>query len=761
VALGANQTALARWGQPRETVIGKSVLEFLPGELGRARLEYMRAAAGSGRPVEFEDDRAGFHFIHTCYPVFGADGTADRVAVFSRDVTEQRKTREALQRLLAEVQAEKERLSALVNAIQDEVWFADTEKRFTLANPAAQRAFSLSAGEDVSVEALAADLEVLRADGSPRPVEDTPPLRALRGEVVTGEEEIIRTPGSGERRHRQVSAAPVRDREGSIIGSVSVVRDITDRKRADAEREELVRQLASEKERAEAILEGMRDAFLTLDKDWRITRVNRQQERVSRTSREHTLGRVFWEVWPESAAPDSKYWIEYHRVAETGAPSSFLEHFAPLDVWTDVDVFPNPDGGIAVFFRDVSERVREQEALRQSVAERRRAAEALREANEQLQDADRRKNEFLAVLSHELRNPLTPIRNGLHVLDRAAPGSEPARRALEVIGRQTGQLVRLVDDLLDVTRVSRNKVELKRSQFDLNDVVRRTVDDHRAMFGERGIGVAVGLASEPLPVDGDEARLTQVVGNLLQNAAKFTPTGGQVTVGTRAAPDRGRAVLRIVDTGVGMAPAVLRRLFQPFMQAEMTLDRSTGGLGLGLALVKSLVEMHGGEVCAHSDGPGTGAEFIIELPLDRTAAGADRTGPAAGPRVSRRVLVIEDNVDAADSLRLVLTLGGHEVRVTHTGPEGLAAARQQLPDVVLCDIGLPGMDGFQVARAFQADEALKRVVLVALSGYAQQEDLERAAEAGFHRHLAKPASPESLEEVLAELTGAAGDGSDR
>ena len=372
-----------------------------------------------------------------------------------------------------------------------------------------------------------------------------------------------------------------------------------------------------------------------------------------------------------------------------------------------------------------------------------------RKAELALREADRQKNEFLAVLSHELRNPLTPIRNSLYVLGRVTPGGDQARRALEVISRQSGQLARLVDDLLDVTRISRNKIQLQHGPLDLNDLVRRTVEDHHSLFESKGIAVATALATQPLPMTGDAARLAQVVGNLLQNAAKFTPAGGRVVVSTAAAPSRGRATLRVSDNGVGIEPLILRRLFEPFMQAEATLDRSKGGLGLGLALVKGLVEMHGGEVCAHSDGPGRGAEFVVELPLEAPATAQVIPTAVGAHRSGRRVLIIEDNIDAADSLREVLAFGNHVIEVAYNGPEGLARAREFKPEIVLCDIGLPGMDGYQVARAFRADEALKGVYLVALSGYALPEDLQRAAEAGFDRHLAKPPSPEKIEEALA------------
>jgi two-component system CheB/CheR fusion protein len=372
----------------------------------------------------------------------------------------------------------------------------------------------------------------------------------------------------------------------------------------------------------------------------------------------------------------------------------------------------------------------------------------LRAANVQLIEADQRKNEFLAMLSHELRNPLTPVRNSLYILEHAALGSEQGKHALDVLGRQIGQLTRLVDDLLDVTRVSRNKILLQRGPLEFGEIVRRAVEDHRSLFESKGIVVETIFAPERLPISGDRERLAQAIGNLLQNAAKFTPVGGHVKVGTAAVPSRGRAALRVIDNGTGMEPEILRRLFQPFMQAEATLDRSKGGLGLGLALVKGLVEMHGGEVCAHSDGPGKGSDFVVELPLDATADPTATPSPTRPEARSRRVLIIEDNIDAADSLREVLEFGQHVVEVAYNGIDGLAKARQFQPEIVLCDIGLPGMDGYEVARTFRADETLRGIFLVALSGYALPEDLQRAWEAGFAKHLAKPPTIEKIEDLL-------------
>jgi len=376
------------------------------------------------------------------------------------------------------------------------------------------------------------------------------------------------------------------------------------------------------------------------------------------------------------------------------------------------------------------------------VTERKHAEEALREAH-------RRKDHFLAVLSHELRNPLAPIKNSLYILGRVAPGGDQARKALDVIERQVDQLTNLVDDLLDLTRIARGKVQLERRTLELNDLVRRSLEDHLGLFERSGVRAQLELAPQPVLVDADWNRMSQVIGNLLQNAAKFTPRDGSASIVVSADPSRDQALIRVADTGVGMAPQMVQRLFEPFAQADDTLDRSKGGLGLGLALVKQLVELHGGSVEARTGGLGAGAEFLVRLPLATARTQVAGLAPPSLAALRRRVLLIEDNVDAAESLRTLLELQGHEVEVAYNGPDGLAKARDLRPEVVLCDIGLPGMDGYEVARVLRADEALKGMRLVALSGYTLPDDLQRAAAAGFEQHLAKPPSLEMLEGVMA------------
>jgi signal transduction histidine kinase len=377
--------------------------------------------------------------------------------------------------------------------------------------------------------------------------------------------------------------------------------------------------------------------------------------------------------------------------------------------------------------------------LEREMAKRKLAEDALREA-------DRRKDEFLGMLSHELRNPLAPIRNSLYLFEHAEPMGQEAQRARAVINRQVQHLTRLVDDLLDVTRITRGKVELRRVELDLAALVRRTADDYRRMMQDRGLDLAVESGDGSLVVNGDETRLAQVFGNLLSNAAKFTPAGGRVTIAAHA--EDGHAVVRVRDTGPGIAPDVLPSIFEPFTQAKQTLARTEGGLGLGLALVRGLVLLHGGEVNVVS---GSGAEFIVRLPLvmrpERQPAPGAGPARAAAPVSQHRVLVVEDNEDSAETLAEMVRMLGHDVEVASDGPTAIRRAVEYHPDVVLCDIGLPGMDGYEVAHNVRAARG-RDVRLIAITGYAQPEDVAMAMEVGFDEHVAKPCGPEQIERLL-------------
>ena len=370
---------------------------------------------------------------------------------------------------------------------------------------------------------------------------------------------------------------------------------------------------------------------------------------------------------------------------------------------------------------------------------------------EQLRDADRRKDEFLAMLGHELRNPLSIIHNVLQIL-RKKSGADGTAEMRGMIEQQVRHMGRLIDDLLDISRVTTGKIRLEKTRLDLPQVVVDTVQGYRDSLEANGLTLALELPNRPLFVQGDKTRIAQVLGNLLHNASKFTDSGGKVTVVVGAEPGADKATIRVRDTGIGMDRETLERAFESFTQADHSIERSRGGLGLGLALVKGLVEMHGGGVAALSDGPGQGSEFVIHLPIE---AAASETPAAEAPSVSRtrgfRILVIEDNQAGALSMQMLLNQLGHVSEVAFDGVEGLAAAARFQPEVVLCDIGLPGLNGYQIAQQLRQRENGRRVFLMALSGYGQEENKRRALEAGFDIHCVKPLKIDILEKLLADL----------
>ncbi len=379
--------------------------------------------------------------------------------------------------------------------------------------------------------------------------------------------------------------------------------------------------------------------------------------------------------------------------------------------------------------------------------------EALRERANQLAEADRRKDEFLATLAHELRNPLAPIRNALHIL-RSAAGKGPSDRRLhDMMERQVGHMVRLVDDLLEISRITRGKIELRPEPVEVQSVIRSAVDTSRPLLDEAGHTLEISAPESPLVVHADPVRLSQVVANLLNNAAKYTPTGGRIFLAVRQ--DESDVVISVRDTGVGIPAEMLPRVFELFTQIDRTRKHSQGGLGIGLALVKSLVEMHRGRVEAHSEGPGLGSEFVVRLPLATSASALGHSAVAVGSQPSRsarqRVLIVDDNRDAADSLALLLQLAGYDVRTVHEGFSALEAMDDFRPAVALLDIGMPGMDGYEVARRIRDRQEFEKVMLVALTGWGQEEDRRRSTRAGFDRHLVKPVDPEVLQALLASI----------
>jgi signal transduction histidine kinase len=390
--------------------------------------------------------------------------------------------------------------------------------------------------------------------------------------------------------------------------------------------------------------------------------------------------------------------------------------------------------------------------LQSEVAERARAEAALKEA-------DRHKDEFLAVLAHELRNPLAPIRNAVEIMRRSALTDPQLSWSRDVVERQVKHLTRLVDDLLDVSRITRGNINLSREPVSVATIVARAIETIQPLIAEQRHELAVEMSDELLEVEGDLTRLTQVLGNLLNNAAKYTDPGGSILV---SASRTGMDVdIRVRDNGIGIPPALLPRLFQLFTQVDAAAHRAQGGLGIGLALVRQLVQMHGGSVTAYSDGPGQGSEFLIRLPLRvQRTRDAMQSAPAKpdgmnGKKSGHRILLADDNRDALDSLATLLQCDGHEVHTAGDGAEALEVAAQCRPDVVLLDIGMPKLDGYEVARRIRAEPWGKATVLIALTGWGQDEDRRRSREVGFDSHLVKPLDPDALSNLLSRLPSGA------
>ena len=382
------------------------------------------------------------------------------------------------------------------------------------------------------------------------------------------------------------------------------------------------------------------------------------------------------------------------------------------------------------------------------------ARRELEKLNAELSEASERKNEFLAMLGHELRNPLAPIRNMLEIMKHSSPRTESVERALRTMDRQLDQMTRLIEDLLNVSRISRGKIDLRKGTLDLVSAVKQVIEGARPQVESMGHDLRVTVSNEPLYLNADPTRLAQVLGNLLNNACKFTDAGGCISLSALREGDE--AVIRVQDSGIGIPTDALTHIFQMFTQLDTSLERSAGGLGLGLPLVKTLIEMHGGTVEAHSDGAGQGSEFVIRLPLLHEAPqkishqGVDEPTPKAG----RRILVVDDNRDSADSLALLLTIEGNQTQTAYDGLEAMEVAATFRPNVILLDIGLPKVNGYEVARKIRRQPWAKDMLLVALTGWGQDEDRQKSKDAGFDGHLVKPVDHTALQKLLAQsLTG--------
>lgn len=498
-------------------------------------------------------------------------------------------------------------------------------------------------------------------------------------------------------------------------------------RRSDVAREEAERQAL--RERA-ALLESMTDAFYALDRDFRFTYLNQRALDHFGQSAEALLGQVVWSIFP--ATRGSIFQREYERALTEQCTAAFEAPSIVTSRWVDVRVYPTAQG-LAIHFRDVTDR---------------------RRAEEQLKEADRRKTEFIAVLAHELRNPLAPLRNGLHILKLRAD-TDPAlvSQTVNMMDRQMAHLVRLVDDLLDVSRITRGRLELRRQKVLLTDVIARAVEAAEAFIESHQHELVLDLKAKDLRVDGDPDRLAQVFSNLLTNGAKYTPRGGRIALTLTREGDI--AVVTVQDNGMGIAPAALEHIFEMFSQARSPAMPATEGLGIGLSLVRTLVQMHGGTVEAVSEGPARGSTFTVRLPIIIAGPVIEprEVERATRPHRRRRILVVDDNADAAATLAMVLRMHGHAVRTAADGEEAVAQASTFEPDIIFMDLGMPRLDGIEAARRIRALPQCGHVRIVALTGWGQDGDRQRTREAGMDHHLTKPVSLEALQSVLGELGG--------
>ncbi len=690
--------------------------------VGLANHTILTARDGASRPI---DDSAA--------PIRDADGTVRGVVLVFRDVTERRRAEQEIDRLNRDLRRRITEFQTLLDVIPVGVAVAeDPECRRMWSNRAFTRLLRLPPGANLSLSAPAAERPRLRVfdNGRELRANELPMQVSLTTgrEVLDVKHEFQLEDGSCVTVLNY--AVPLFDEEGRVRGGLCVGVDVTGQERA---REALRQSEARWRTMAEALPNLLWTDLPDGQCDWLSSQWGkytgipeaellglRWLERVIHPDdRERTLAR-----WQAACADQADYDLEYRIRRHDGEYRWFKTRGVPVR---------DERGKIVYWFGTCTD-----------IEDHKRAEEALREA-------DRRKDEFLATLAHELRNPLAPIRNALQVL-RLSAERELREKARDMMERQLAQMVRLVDDLLDVSRITRNKLELRKGRVELAAVLSNAVETSRPQIDEAGHRLTVTLPQEPVYLEADLTRLAQVFWNLLNNAAKYTPPGGRIDV--TAEVRGGEVAVAVRDTGVGIPAEAFPRLFEMFSQVDRSLERAQGGLGIGLALVKGLVAMHGGTVEARSDGPNMGCEFVVRLPTAtpaRAAAGPPAATPDGETFRARRVLVVDDNRDAAASLAMVLSLWGNDTRTAHDGLEALELAEAFRPEVILLDIGLPRLNGYDTCRRMRERPWGKDAFMIATTGWGQEEDRRRAREAAFDHHLVKPVDLVALQELLREL----------
>ncbi|MGQ9427214.1 PAS domain S-box protein [Gilvimarinus sp. F26214L] len=615
------------------------------------------------------------------------------------------------------------RLAAIVSASDDAIVSKSLDGIIRSWNAGAERLLGYSAEEIIG-----------RSINTIIPSELWSEERDIIHRIRSGERlehfETVRLRKDQQRIHLSITVSPILDDRGRVIGASKVARDITEKKRAEAA-------LRASEQRFRRLADAAPVSIWMTDPDAKPYWFNKRWLDFTGRSLEEEIN----DGWQSKLHPDDRNTIveTYERRVAAREPFSAEYRLRRADGqyrWILSNGLP--------LYED-NERFVGYAGSSIDLTERKEAEDALR-------TADRRKNEFIATLAHELRNPLAPIRNSLEILKQAKQDPALLNKSRDTIERQLNHMVRLVDDLLNISRISRDKLTLRTSEVELRDVVQQAIEICEPLAKEMGHTVDVQTPDEPVFLDADPDRLSQVLSNLLSNACKFTDPGGHITVDAKREGDQVRVAVK--DNGIGIAQNQLDSIFDLFGQADTSLTRTVSGLGIGLTLAKRLAELHGGSISVHSEGLGKGSEFVVVLPTV-----AARNLPSSEPgaltnvsQTSRRILIVEDNTDSAETLAILLRLNGHEVEVIHNGLEAVEVAERFTPELLLLDIGLPGLDGYEVCRRIRQRPWAEAAVIVALTGWSQDEDRQQSAAAGFDYHIVKPVSYSALSDILAQVS---------
>ncbi|QOY94560.1 PAS domain-containing protein [Massilia sp. UMI-21] len=716
--------------------IGLPLRVALPEIAGQGFIELLDRVYRSGEPV-FGADVAVMlqrqpgaalerRFVDQVYmPLRDPDGRVTGILVHGIDVTD---------RKLAEIELyeSRERFQKIVSQAATGVVQMDTEGRITLVNQKYCEMVQRTEAELLGTSVL----DFTAPDSVPVTVDAVRLLAAGEASVIVDKEYLRR---DGTRMPATSSVNALRGPEGEFQGLVAIVVDTTESRRA-------AEKLRASEERYRTLFESVDQGFCIFEMlfdeqdrpvDYRFLEMNKMFE--THTGLRDAVGKTARELIPNLDG----FWFEtYGRVARTGEPVHFENEAPALGRW--FDVYATRIGGpgshrVALLFSDITARKQSEETLVKLAKD--------------LAETDQRKTEFLATLAHELRNPLAPIRSGLSVMRLKGDNAASVGRVREMMERQVSHMVRLIDDLLDVARVSGGKLELRKERADLRPVLSSAVETSLPLIETGRHALSVNVPEREVPAEVDVTRIAQVVANLLNNAAKYTPPGGRIGLSLRV--DGQEAVIVVSDNGVGIPEEALLSVFEMFSQVRHHLDHAQGGLGIGLSLVRRLVEMHGGTVVADSGAAQQGSVFTVRLPL----AGAQPDTPPHAPEDSpdrpvegMRILVVDDNVDAATTLSMILEACGYATRVAHSGAEALAAVQAFRPQVAFLDIGMPGMDGYDTARAIRRTAGLGDMSLVALTGWGAESDRRKSSEAGFNHHLTKPVQLDVVQDLLAKLS---------